>query len=312
MRLRQLARKLEVKPAEIQSFLEKEHSVIVEDGPNVKLEDEHVELVRAAFEKEEEAPEEQAEENATDSEELSEEVPSVEEETVEEETVEEELPTETVAEVEEDTVPEVEEEFDFEAEYVEDNLPSADDIEEDDSNDLNQDGAEDDEDSEVIKAPTVELPGVTVVGKIDLPEEVEREMPMVEIDGVMRAARPRRRDDKRKRRKPGEIRKPRSVKGARKEQSSSSSSDVRNDKYLSDAEKEAMEKERLRLKAEKDKQEKERRKKHYKAKHAKEGAPVKKKTKAVQKKEEEASHAAQEQQEAPKTTLGKVWRWFNT
>jgi len=49
MRLGQLARELKIKPSEIVSFLKEEAKVEIENGPNTKLEDEHVTLVTDKF-----------------------------------------------------------------------------------------------------------------------------------------------------------------------------------------------------------------------------------------------------------------------
>ena len=49
MRLGQLARELKIKPSEIVKFLKEDAKVEVENGPNAKLEDEHVTLVTDKF-----------------------------------------------------------------------------------------------------------------------------------------------------------------------------------------------------------------------------------------------------------------------
>ena len=49
MRLGQLARELKIKPSEIVKFLKEEAKVEVENGPNARLEDEHVSLVTDKF-----------------------------------------------------------------------------------------------------------------------------------------------------------------------------------------------------------------------------------------------------------------------
>jgi len=49
MRLGQLARKLDIKPTQIVSFLKKEHSILVDDSLNSKIEDDVLELVMAQF-----------------------------------------------------------------------------------------------------------------------------------------------------------------------------------------------------------------------------------------------------------------------
>ena len=49
MRLGQLARELKIKPSEIVKFLKEEAKVEIENGPNARLEDEHVSLVTDKF-----------------------------------------------------------------------------------------------------------------------------------------------------------------------------------------------------------------------------------------------------------------------
>ena len=49
MRLGQLARELKIKPSEIVKFLKDEAKVEIENGPNTKLDDEHVSLVTDKF-----------------------------------------------------------------------------------------------------------------------------------------------------------------------------------------------------------------------------------------------------------------------
>ena len=49
MRLGQLARELKIKPSEIVKFLKEEAKVEIENGPNTRLEDEHVSLVTGKF-----------------------------------------------------------------------------------------------------------------------------------------------------------------------------------------------------------------------------------------------------------------------
>ena len=49
MRLGQLARELKIKPSEIVRFLKDEAKVEIENGPNTKLDDEHVSLVTDKF-----------------------------------------------------------------------------------------------------------------------------------------------------------------------------------------------------------------------------------------------------------------------
>lgn len=128
MRLGQLARKLSVRTAEITDFLA-QHNIKIEEGSNVRLQEEQVELIVKHFNAENAAffliPKNESEEQ-----------PNVVE-----------IVTETI---EIDTVPQVL----IEPDPVKEVEP---------------------EKGEVIRAPKVELSGLRVLGKIDLPEKRKKE-----------------------------------------------------------------------------------------------------------------------------------------
>ncbi len=122
MRLGQLARKLALKPIEIVGFLAKQN-VLIEDGGNTKLEDDHVKLILQKFAPEHlEAPRPKAE-------------PIIQ------------IPATPIV-VENEVVAEVQ-------------IPTNESREE--------------ETIELIKAPKVELSGLKVLGKIELPEPKKKE-----------------------------------------------------------------------------------------------------------------------------------------
>lgn len=168
MRLAQLSRKVNTNTEEILKFLKSELNVELENDPNAKIEDEHVDAVLAQFQPpivEEDLPEPVA---------SSEEEAPAEEEEVKEEVEEVIAPAETEDSPEEAT-PEKEVIEAVNEETSEEESTTADDSEEQAFIEV-----EVDEDAPIIKAPKVQLEGIKVVGKIDLPtkavEEEEEEI----------------------------------------------------------------------------------------------------------------------------------------
>lgn len=134
MRLGQLARKLEIRPAEIVEFLSR-NSIIIEEGSNTRIEEDHTTLIIRHFNpglliETEETPKGAMQEEASAPIEI---------------TPVQELPVENVTE---ETITE------SAAINVEETLV---------------------EEIEVIKAPKTELPGLKVLGKIELPEAKKKE-----------------------------------------------------------------------------------------------------------------------------------------
>ena len=316
MRLRQLARKLSVNEDKIRGTLLSELQVELPEGPNIKLEDEHVNFLSERFAPlVEETPEEEASieetvesstEPAVVAEEQSEEesTPEVVEETAEAEETETE-------EASEDTPTEVmpEEAIEEATEVVAEESEGSDDAE----------GSEDEpianEVDGVIRKPVVELPGLTVVGKIDLPEPVEREMPQIEIDGVMydkKPGRKRREDERRKKKtgwdddkKPNENRRPVRKMSRRVEKPKT--------EYTADQKREE-EIKRLKALRERDLEyRKAKAKEHYNERFKPKGPqPKKKKPKKVKEAEEKRQMQTAKPKAEPKSGLGKLWRWFNS
>lgn len=149
MRLAQLARKVDSKPEEIRKFILDEFGIELDNDPNVKLSDEQAEAVQQKFEV---AVVDVAEEPAEIPVEA---VPAEEEDTSAEITVEEVIePAETVA-VKTTTVDEILAQNEGNEELGDEEKPFVE--------------AVYDENAELIKAPKIQLEGVKVVGKIDLP-----------------------------------------------------------------------------------------------------------------------------------------------
>lgn len=143
MRLAQLARKLSLKPAEIVQFLSGQ-AIVVEETANARVEDEHTQLVIAHF-----APHLLQEALV----ELAEEPTEVEE------------PVASVAVPAEESVLE-------EPMPVEEVLPMSHDISDES---LSADVNTTEELPDIIRAPKIELTGLKVLGKIELPEKKKKE-----------------------------------------------------------------------------------------------------------------------------------------
>ncbi len=302
MRLGQLARKLDVKPSEVRSFLKDELNIELDENPNVKLEDDQIDAVRSKFEVIEEVLiENMADEETKDDPVI--ELSDTDEADIESDNTAEVTSEEVTTEAMEEPVEAVADENSDEST----NEDTAGDADSDDEAPLtNEDGT--------VIAPKTTLPGVTVIGKIELPQEVERELPMIEVDGVMRAVRPGREKGERKKKRRTERRTP----------NSRSSSDSRRDKDRSKfgdhseqfKSEEELEKDRKAETAKREKKEKEeagRRKDHYKTKHAKQAPAKSKKAKNVEaEKEKQVAKAKEPKAPEPKSGLGKLWKWFNT
>jgi hypothetical protein len=300
MRLGQLARKMEVTPSDIRTFLNDELDIELDENPNVKLDDDAVDAVRAKFEVIEEALIESmaASETVDDADVESDEAAPID---VAEPSADIaiETPIATDAEVVADAA--------TEEEATDTSADATDDAEENpEAPYTNADGT--------ITAPKVDLPGPKVVGKIELPAEVEREVPMVEIDGVMRAARPRRDRDrpetkKRRRSDAPDGKAPRSSVGSDERRTRVREED--NKDFKSEKQKEQERKAAATLKAKKEKEDQDRRKKHYNQKHSVTAPSKPKKVKKAEA-EEKVKTKAPAPVEAPKSAMGKIWKWFNT
>ena len=159
MRLAQLSRKVNTSSDDILKFLKSELNVELENDPNAKIEDEHLDAVLANFQEPEEEVQEveeapQTEETEETPEEMTAEAePSQAEETTEEEEEEDSASQDTVQIVHDDGSEEATEEEE-EKPFVE---------------------VEVDENAPLIKAEKPQLEGIKVVGKIDLPTKKSEE-----------------------------------------------------------------------------------------------------------------------------------------
>jgi len=189
MRLGQLARKLDIKPTQIVSFLKKEHSISVDDSLNSKIEDTILELVMAQFKVD--TPKkviQRAKKTIIQEEPVLEDNPINLEEIIEEEEEELEIDIEQMIDA---VTKEVANEI-FEDEAIDeaidniviDELKTVEEIVETEQEEesATENLTAYDEDGEpieltvidgVIKAPKKELEGFKVVGKIDLPQKAK-------------------------------------------------------------------------------------------------------------------------------------------
>lgn len=276
MRLAQAARKLSITTEDIIDFLEI-RGIIVERDSNTKLEEEAVKLLYKHFEIE-------------DDQEIEEVVPEpVEAESDSENQAIEntEIDTFDADEVQEETVPE-RNEAEEDPEEEQQALEKKSDTKK--SFKTVTELLEDEENSDaefIIKAPKVELKGLNVVGKIDLPEPKPKPDPKPKAEL--------------KERKDKALPKTRPVRKARRNQQRElSPAEIRR----REEQKEARKQERF------EKEKKRKREQFYKEKVLKpqqleqKSKPRKKKKVEI---EEERRHKPK-----PKTLLGKFWRWLNT
>lgn len=343
MRLGQLARKLDTKTQEIVSYLEKQN-VIIEDTSNTKIPEEHIESISEHFAPvvEEEViapPEPVAVEEEVVAEVAAEPTPDTDTAPIDEsdhpdtKEVDSKEPTETPTE---EVIPEVPAKIDlskFEkkdpkqkqvitADIEVDDLPPTQDILTTGSI-INEDGevitldqVEPEaievlkrEDSGVIRKPQINLDGLKVVGKIDLPESKKQE-DTVDEDGnpVERKLNPKElREAKRKEREEQRLKRElKAIERQKRDEERKKEQERRKQKQSEAAYKKKQYAEKL-AKA--------------KANEAAKPATKKKKKVAVQDESLPGTTAAvptkKKQVKAtpkpePKTLLGRIWRWFNT
>ncbi|HET8860299.1 hypothetical protein [Marivirga sp.] len=276
MRLAQAARKLSITTEDIIDFLEI-RGIIVEKDSNTKLEEKAVQMLWKYFEVEEENKAELQVFKEED------ETSALKEEAKEKENIEK--PVDDLQDkIEESTVEEEEDksnqiEAEKERESDKKSFKTVDELLEDGGNDVGHDF--------VIKAPKVELKGLNVVGKIELPEP----KPKNESS--------KKKDEESKSKK--SIQRPSSRKTIeRRQQRELSPTEIRKREKQKEA--------RKREQAEKEKKQK--REKFYKEKILK---PKQIEQKAKPKKKKSTPIEPEiEQRPKPKTVLGKFWRWLNT
>ncbi|WMN07460.1 hypothetical protein QYS48_28825 [Marivirga arenosa] len=278
MRLAQAARKLSMTTEEIVDFLQL-RGIEIEKDSNTKLSAESIQVLYKYFEIEEEEPVEKVEVQPDEiqDEQADANIPTEEEAEVNEEIVSEKLGQEESNEIaepqQEEKVEEVQASEKKSFKTVGELLESEDETTDEDL---------------VIKAPKVELKGLNVVGKIDLPEPKPKE---------------EKQEDK-----PDKLQ-PRVKKNYQKGNNKKSR---RNRKELTPAQirqKEEEREERKRKRIEKEKKKK--REEFYKENILKPKQEEQKK-KTKKKKIKVVEQKIQPNQPKPKTVLGKFWRWLNT
>lgn len=280
MRLGQLARQLKVKPSEIVKFLMEEVKVEVENGPNVKLEQSHIDLV---MEKLTPKPVEEVEEKQEKQEEVKEEKAAEAPKKVEKKKVE--ARKTTSGSDDNEVFP------DPKSIVVNPN-------------------------AELIRAVKPDFQGFKVVDKIDLPETNEKTV--IEVDGVMLspeeiALRKEKEQEEREIAIAAE-RKRKEEERAEREKKKIVAEEKRLEKLAVEKEKkrkrEAEEKKRKEeAEAKKKKEERTIFYKEQMKTNAGKTAPKKKKKRVV----ETGSEVEEEKvPEVPKTGLAKLWHWFNT
>lgn len=162
MRLGQLSRKIAVKPAEIVSFLKETYKIELSSHPNSKVNDEYIDSIIAHFKSDEVNDLEVKEESSTQ-----------EKKEKSTEPVSEINSSELVEEKEEidDLIPKVSETISKEDNEVESDSIKGEDITEEKSEEFYEEEADLNVVDGIIKAPKVEVEGIKVVGKIELPEK---------------------------------------------------------------------------------------------------------------------------------------------
>ncbi|HMG92386.1 MAG TPA: hypothetical protein VK589_20150 [Chryseolinea sp.] len=259
MRLGQLARKLALRPADIAEFLG-ENNIRIAEGANARLETDHVNLIMKRY------------------------VPGwIETPEVEPEREEEVIPI-TIGITESKNEPLISPELETE----EQSQPAADSVQV-------QVQADDTDDTvEVIRAPKIELSGLKVVGKIDLPEQKKKEEEPKEESAVSDDAKPE--VEKRERR---EIK--RQFDGNKRHHQ-------RPEKNPIALQREREEKETQKKRQEQIARDKEKRTQKYLQNYK--PAPTTKAAKVLR--EDTMEMTAQELVEPPKTILGKFLRWLTS
>lgn len=280
MRLAQAARKLSITTEDIVDFLEI-RGIVIEKDSNTKLDEKAVEVLFKYFEVEEE----------NDEEELKDKEPETIEE-VEHQTLQEKQ-EENLSESEESKGEEAKEEVHVEPEEEVEQREIGEPVAAEKSTEKSfktVDQLLEEEDAEgdfVIKAPKVELKGLNVVGKIDLPE-VKPKQQKVEDEEVQ--AKPKKSYSKATKQKSSR----------RKSKRELSPSEIRKRQE----QREARRRERI------EKEKKEKREQFYKENVLKPKQQEQKKRSKKNRKVVPKENTVQKP--VPKTALGRFWRWLNT
>jgi hypothetical protein len=256
MRLGQLARKLEIRTADIVEFLSRK-SISIEDGSNTRIEDDHVELIIRHFN------------------------PAllIEKAEIQEPTAEQKMDTPS-----EEVIPTIIESSEEEKPIDEPAIPP---VEEINQKEITS------EPVEVIKAAKAELPGLKVLGKIELPEARKKEVakPLEEpANDQTESIRPFRREQ----------RQPARNNNSKREESWRNP--IAQQRELEAREAEKKRKEELEL-------DKEKRTLHYLKKVKKIDQPSKN---AKLESDQVEEQGIQKIEQPPKTWLGKFLKWLST
>ncbi|WP_027418536.1 hypothetical protein [Crocinitomix catalasitica] len=180
MRLAQLARKVKITPNEIKTFLENKFEVSIENDPNLKLEDKHIDSVMEHYEIVEEKVLPEVHE------EVAQTIATIEPEVIAERIVEQsEIITEQTIQDEISEAPLLEDEKSTEDLVVEDALNDLEELTEESENEAKDEvdyftERPVDPNAELIKTPKIVLDGLKVLGKIDLPETEKDVQKLVE------------------------------------------------------------------------------------------------------------------------------------
>ncbi len=188
MRLAQIARKVKVTPNEIKQFLEKEFELSIGKDPNYKLEPDHIEAVIKEFpveiitepskttkvQKQDQVVAENSEETIQENESEVNEQSEVNQQPEEEATPEEPI-IETIVEEHEQTnkIAAIEDEEPATTVIIAETETAAPVTSAETNEEIDFTEVPVDPDAELIKAPTVKLNGLKILGKIELPEKAE-------------------------------------------------------------------------------------------------------------------------------------------
>ena len=297
MRLGQLARKLDVKVNEIVNFLEKEHNITIESELNTKIEGDALIYVLDKFKVEEVVEEKIVESDVTENENV---MPDEIEEVVVEVTdivVKTELIEYSDNEKNEIVANETTKNEGAEEKLI---------VESEDGEEIELNVVDG-----VIKAPKKELSGFKVVGKIEL-EKPKKSVQHIKTEGTETINITDEITAKRK--EIAQIKREKYLKRkADKKKQQEKRKKGRKRRVLSELELKEKQAELLvKKRIEQAKKDKEKKRKHYeqvaKSKKAKQSKKAKKKKKV----DESVVKTVKQFEKEPTTTLGKIWKWFNT
>jgi hypothetical protein len=304
MRLGQLARKLNVKPKDIVSFVQLSLNKEIKEHPNAKVPDELLEDIEQFFVSNDDKEKTQQEIPHSNSEEQNNDV----EKTAEvKESTELEKQNNKAASNLTSTEPETEENP---IKTDNEKIPASNDIPLLTDEDPESEAVEINLVDGIIKAPKVEVPGIKVVGKIDLPEEKKEQEEEEELDVSNENIEPNTSISE----DTGNTEAPNAANNKTKQAYPKKKRKRKKPNSLSFEEREKQEKERYeKLQKAKKEREKKKKRKHYETQVlAKQKQVQQKNTKKKKKHSPSKAQIRQEQRPEPKTLWGKFLRWLNT